>query len=1242
MKMKNFFVLLFCVFGSYTATARNYYVSANGNDGNAGTSATAPWRTIAKVNSSFGSVVAGDSILFRSGDIFYGALVIGKSGSSGRPIVISSYGTGAKPVITGFVNVTGWTSVGNGIYQAALPGAKSTLNMVTINNVAQALGRYPNADAANAGYLSYESFSGSTAITDNQLTSATNWTGAEVVVRKKLWVLDRCKVTAHSGGTVSFTNIGSTYTGTNGYGYFFQNDARTLDKFGEWYYRSSNKYLQVYFGTASPASYSVKASCIDTLLRMSSRSYINIINIAFEGANDNALHGRTGNYVNIRECDFNNNGTGAINVQAISNLLIENCVVNNSLSAGIVAMNSSGSNVTIRGCTVKNTGVLAGMGASGGNSYKGIMTSSGSNLLVEYNTIDTTGYAGIDWQGNNVNIRYNIVNYFDFIKDDAGGIYTYSSGTDASPGTVYTNRTVSNNIVMNGAGAPEGRNSSSLFVTGIYLDGRTMNVNVLNNTVFNNGKNGIHCNNPQGVTIRGNTSYNNLNAVSIMRWAAVGAVRNLSIKNNILFPANSSQRTFYYVNSGINEPATTTLQSALANLAAIDSNTYGMINPVGFNFEIYATTGGAFVPTSPYSFEAWRAVTNHDATGKKAARLPVTHKITSIIGANKFTNGLFNTTITGLSVYGTGVTKLWDNTGKISGGSLRVGFTTPVAMRFASVIGSVGAVSSSKKYVLRFSTYGTTNQGFLRAYLRKTASPNTALIATQTRSFGTGRKDHEILFDAPTTDAGASFNIEIEQNSGTTYIDNLEFYEVAATVYEQAPQLRFEYNPGKTVKTITLDGNYTSVTGTVYSGTITLQPFTSIILVKDTAATTPVTPPASGELKAAAVASAINCYGGNATVTVSASGGTAPYSGTGTFTAAAGKGSYKISFPTSRAGIYSLLYYTVGAISSGKNYVLRFSTVGTTNAGALRAAIRQTYTPWSTVVARQTGTFGTARKDHQFIFKAPPTQTAASLLIEIDQGSGTTYIDNIGFFECDTAGVIKGNNLYAEGQFETAVNVNRLYTYSNNNNQVVAWDTTGKINAVNYYRVTDAAGAVSYVPVTITQPSAPLRVTATAGIISVLNGTASVVVTASGGTAPYTGTGTFSSLLAGTYTYTVTDALGCRTATTVSVLPFIATRPSGTAARPAATATVTPLSKTVELTAYPNPFNSHVTLQLRGGTNEKVVISVFSMDNRLVYQTTGSSNTNYAVGSNLLAGVYIVKVQQGMDVQTVKVLKTTN
>lgn len=824
------YMVFFTVVG-FSASSKTFYVAANGNNNNNGTAAATPWQSIAKVNASFGTIVAGDSILFRRGDTFYGAIVVGKSGASGKPIVISAYGLGNKPIITGFVTASSWTAVSSGIYQAYIPGAKSTLNMVTLNGNAQALGRYPNIDAANGGYLSYETFSGATSITDAQLSSTTNWTGAEVVVRKKLWVLDRGKITGHSGGTLTFANTnGSIYTGSNGYGYLIQNDVRTLDRLGEWYYKTSTKYLQMYFGTASPPAYTVKVSCIDTLLVISSKSYITVNNLAFEGANGNAIIALSSNYINILNCDINNSGTGAVNTSLTSNLLIDNCIIRNSLSNGILAVASAGTTITIRNCVIKNTGILPGMGLSNGNSYKGIMAST-DNLLIEYNTVDTTGYVGIEFQGSNVNVRYNVVNYFDFVKDDAGGIYTYAAGTDASPGKIYTNRTISNNIVMNGKGAPFGRNSTSPFVTGIYLDGRTMNVDILNNTVFNNGKNGIHCNNPQTVNIRGNTSFNNLNAMSIMRWAHIGAVRSLSIKNNIFYPKLNTQRAFYYTNSGLNEPVATSITSALVNLGSIDSNTYNMVNSTGFNFEIYSSTGGPLLQSSPYSLEAWKAVAGKDVKGKKPVKVPVEHAISTLVGLNKFSNGSFNTGIGGITVFGTGVSGVWDNTGKITGGSLKISFTAPTANKYILLHTPIGAVSASKKYVLRFSTYGTTQQGITRAYIRKTGSPYSNLTPIQVKTFGIGRKDHEFLFNAPTTDAGGSFVIELEQNSGTTYIDNVQFYEATATLFDTESQLRFEYNATRTVKTVSLGGTYTGVDGTNYTS-VTLQPFTSIILVK--------------------------------------------------------------------------------------------------------------------------------------------------------------------------------------------------------------------------------------------------------------------------------------------------------------------------------------------------------------------------------------------------------------------------
>ncbi|NDA21963.1 MAG: hypothetical protein EBZ09_13095, partial [Betaproteobacteria bacterium] len=48
-------------------------------------------------------------------------------------------------------------------------------------------------------------------------------------------------------------------------------------------------------------------------------------------------------------------------------------------------------------------------------------------------------------------------------------------------------------------------------------------------------------------------------------------------------------------------------------------------------------------------------------------------------------------------------------------------------------------------------------------------------------------------------------------------------------------------------------------------------------------------------------------------------------------------------------------------------------------------------------------------------------------------------------------------------------------------------------------------------------------------------GTTTVNITATGGAAPYTGTGSLANVTAGTYTYTVTDVNGCNASTTLTV-----------------------------------------------------------------------------------------------------------
>ena len=90
--------LLLCIVQAAHATT--YYVdSVYGTDTSAGTSASTPWQTLAKVNATTFS--HGDFILFRAGETWAGQLHPLGNGWAGSPITISSYSTGAMPVING-------------------------------------------------------------------------------------------------------------------------------------------------------------------------------------------------------------------------------------------------------------------------------------------------------------------------------------------------------------------------------------------------------------------------------------------------------------------------------------------------------------------------------------------------------------------------------------------------------------------------------------------------------------------------------------------------------------------------------------------------------------------------------------------------------------------------------------------------------------------------------------------------------------------------------------------------------------------------------------------------------------------------------------------------------------------------------------------------------------------------------------------------------------------------------------
>jgi parallel beta-helix repeat protein len=818
--MKHFIVLLLCIFLNSELFSRNYYFSSSaGNDSYSQTQAqnpSTPWKTVDKLNSSMSIINPGDSILFKRSDVFYGQINLTRSGTSSSPIVISTYGSGNMPEINAGLLIGSWTRSSGNIWVSSVNIISSFITGLFINGKSQQMGRYPNANSSNGGYLNIDSHSGQSALSSGDISTSVNFTGADAVIRTERWIIEKIRISSHSGKNISLSSQAS-YEIKNNYGFFIQNHLGTLDENGEWYYDKNSKKIYLY-SSSDPNSQKTVITERDYSITATSCSNFIIENLKLSSSLISDADLKYCRNFKLNNCSIVNAGNDGVYITSCENGNMSGNTVSDCGNNGIMVINSS--NFTIENNSVSYIGMKAGMGSDFEVNYRGIFINS-SNINCEYNTISNIGYNGIQFGGDYITIYGNLIEDFCSILDDGGGIYTASDDNDN-----HEYRVIEKNTIRNGVGAGYGTDRpGDGSAEGIYLDNRSEHITIRTNIIYSCADNGIFLHNANNFEITGNTVYNNLVQIGFVHDNSMVnyPIRNCHVDNNIFFSLEKSQ-TVAYLRS---------INYDFDRFGFFDNNRY--CRPADEDLVIkieYPSQEDNYI-SELLTLGSWQEKFGHDLNSAGSPLAIPTYAITSISESNKIVNGSFTNNISGWGAWSTYNNHLVENDNTLDGGSLKISFKSVSSNKegILSLTGSTASLIAGRHYILRFSMLSTHPGKAVRIYLQQGNFPYNAISSEEAVSTQDERKEYELLFTSASSNDNASVAFILMEGTEQYWIDNVKLLEASVQDINSNDYISFFSNPANTVLTVN-DGNFYIDTYGLKYHNFSVEPFSSIILFK--------------------------------------------------------------------------------------------------------------------------------------------------------------------------------------------------------------------------------------------------------------------------------------------------------------------------------------------------------------------------------------------------------------------------
>jgi parallel beta-helix repeat protein len=677
------------------------------------------------------------------------------------------------------------------------------------------LGRFPNPTEADAGFLTIQSHVGTSQLNSRQ-SLPTNWVGGEVVVRPTHWIIDRASITGQAGNTLFLSNK-STYELTDGWGYFIQNHPATLDQNGEWYYDPVKQVIWLYESRYNPGTQSIRATAFDDGINIVNASNISIQNIRVAQTRSHHLYVSNVSSLSVSNAAFTGSGEDGITLAGTGQAILINQVQladinNNGVNVGAYKQ------VIFRNNSIRNVGLHHGMGKSGDGQFCAIQ-SSAQDLLIENNVIDSVGYNGLSI-GNNTTIRRNSISNFCAIKSDGGGIYMWNGNK-----LPMANITLQSNIIRGGIGTTSGT-ADTIFsgAHGIFMDDCVSNVNILDNTVSGCNGTGIALHGVNNVTIQRNTSFNNqLGQLTLYTYTGVCPPHDNVIQHNKFVARGNAQSVAGFLSN----------RDDLANYGVIDHNYYG--RPFDDVLTIGTVYNGNIVANLPLA--QWQDRFQHDLFSHSSPLDYTSYRVQAVDATARIADS-FGQQISGWDSWSLRNNSRvnWDASSQLDGGSMKVTFPTPSPARdsYMLLYKPMQAVVKGKSYLLRFDavTQGVSQQ--IAVYVRQHNAPYNDLTARSTKLITTGRQQYEIPFTVTDSESDALLAFQIQENGQPLWFDNLSIREATVQAVDPGGYMQLLSNTGLRDSTFTLPANARDLQSRGYSRQVTLAPFQSIILLRDT------------------------------------------------------------------------------------------------------------------------------------------------------------------------------------------------------------------------------------------------------------------------------------------------------------------------------------------------------------------------------------------------------------------------